>query len=135
MKLRTTSEKLLALPAILAVLCLPIIVEAAQVSEPPPAKVEANKQESATWLLAGREGECAPLSLLAKRGPAYAEVKSPADLAEKLRANGHKADVKEFKAGTRPAVEVRAQLADIHVMSERKNFATSGRPPPRKNSA
>lgn len=132
MKLRTTSEKLRALLAISAVLCLPIIVAAAQVAPPPPAKVEANRQDSATWLLAGREGECTPLSLLAKRGPAYADVKSPSDLAEKLRANGHTADVKELKAGIRPAVEVRAPSAGIHVMFVKSELCGKAASPPEK---
>ena len=110
---------------------LPVIVAAAQVAKPPP-KVEANKPESAAWLLAGREGQCVPLSLLAKRGPAYAEIKGPSDLAEKLRANGHTAEVKEFKAGTRPAVEVRAPSAGIHVMFIKKELCDKAAPVPEK---
>jgi len=43
-------------------------------------------------------------------------------LLEKLRAAGHKAEMKEFKAGTRPAVEVRAPTAGIYIMFVKKEF-------------
>ena len=95
-------------------------VGAAQVKKSAPTKEPASKaapiDDKATWLLAGREGECAPLTIFEKKGPEYKDLKSPYQLAEKLRASGHKAEVKEFKAGVRPAVEVRAPSAGIHVM-------------------
>jgi hypothetical protein len=47
-------------------------------------------------------------------------VKGPNQLAEKLRAMGHKTEIKEFKAGVRPAVEVRALSAGIDVMLVRQ---------------
>ncbi len=47
-------------------------------------------------------------------------VKSPLQLSEKLKAMGHQTEVKEFKAGIRPAVEVRAPSAGIHVMFVRQ---------------
>jgi hypothetical protein len=47
---------------------------------------------------------------------AYGDIKSPKELLDKLHANGHQADLKEFKAGMRPAVEVRPPSAGIHVM-------------------
>lgn len=37
-----------------------------------------------------------------------------------LKDNGHQAEMKEFKAGIRPAVEVRAPSAWIHVMFVRQ---------------
>ena len=93
---------------------------AAQVKKSMPTKEPASKaapiDDKATWLLAGREGECAPLTIFEKKGPEYKDLKSPYQLAEKLRASGHKAEVKEFKAGVRPAVEVRAPSAGIHIM-------------------
>ena len=93
---------------------------AAQVNKSAPTKEPASKappiDDKATWLLAGREGECAPLTIFEKKGPEYKDLKSPYQLADKLRANGHKAEVKEFKAGVRPAVEVRAPSAGIHIM-------------------
>jgi hypothetical protein len=92
----------------------PVILFAAQ-----PAKAPATNQPSA-WRLAGREGECAPLTILSKKGADYGTVTSPKELAEKLRANGHQAELKEFKAGIRPAVEVRAPSAGIHVMFVRQ---------------
>jgi hypothetical protein len=95
-------------------------VGAAQVKKSTPTKEPASKaapiDDKAIWLLAGREGECAPLTIFEKKGPEYKDLKSPYQLAEKLRASGHKAEVKEFKAGIRPAVEVRAPTAGIHIM-------------------
>ncbi|MGH7872454.1 MAG: hypothetical protein ACREQO_09565 [Candidatus Binatia bacterium] len=126
MKLRTTGE--LVLLTLSIVLGSPLFVKAAQVTKPAPGASERARQETAVWQLAGREGECAPLSILGKKGPAYASIKSPADLAEKLRANGHKTEVKEFKAGTRPAVEVRAPSAGIHVMFVKQELCD--KPPP-----
>ncbi len=72
--------------------------------------------EAADWFLAGREGECVPLSVLAKRGADLRDVKSPYDLAEKMRAAGHQAEIKEYKAGSRPAVEVRVPSRNLDVM-------------------
>src|SRR5258706_4417819 len=84
---------------------------------------EPLRDDSATWLLAGREGECTPISLLEKKSPELKGVKGPNQLSEKLRAMGHKAEIKEFKAGVRPAVEVRALSAgnDVMFVGE-KNF-------------
>jgi hypothetical protein len=68
------------------------------------------------WFLAGKEGSCIPLSVLAKRGDDLKGVQSPHQLVEKMRAAGQKADLKEYKAGTRPAVEVRVPGRNLHVM-------------------
>jgi hypothetical protein len=101
----------------------------AQVTKPKATKEPAAKatpapeplrDDSATWLLAGREGECTPISLLEKKSPEFKGVKGPNQLAEKLRAMGHKTEIKEFKAGVRPAVEVRAISAGIDVMLVRQ---------------
>jgi hypothetical protein len=83
-------------------------------------------------MLAGREGECAPLSILSKKGPEYSDIQSPYQLAEKLRAAGHKAEVKEFNAGTRPAVEVRAPSEGLYVMFVKKELCDKS-PPPAEN--
>jgi hypothetical protein len=116
-----------------AILFLPPVVSAAQVAKSVAAKERVSKtapskDDKATWQLAGREGECTPLSLLEKKGAQYKDVKSPYQLAEKLRATGHKADVKEFKAGSRPAVEVRAPDAGIDVMFVKQEHC--GKKPP-----
>ena len=63
--------------------------------------------ETSEWLLAGQEGKCIPLSTLTKKGPEFQDIKSPYQLVEKMRAAGHRAEIKEHKAGSRPAVEVR----------------------------
>jgi hypothetical protein len=95
---------------------------------PPPAL----KDDPGPWLLAGREGECAPTSILGKKGPEYSNIQSPQQLAEKLRGAGHKAEIKEFKAGTRPAVEVRAPSAGLAVMFVKKEFCDKVAPEPEK---
>jgi len=100
---------------------------AAQPAKTPTAKEQPNKtppadDKNVTWKLAGREGDCTPLDILSKKGPAYSDIKSPQDLVEKLKANGHPAEMKEFKAGIRPAVEVRAPSAGIHVMFVRQDY-------------
>lgn len=95
----------------------------------PPAPV---KEDPGPWLLAGREGECAPTSILGKKGPDYENIQSPYQLVEKLRAAGHQAEMKEFKAGTRPSVEVRAPSAGLAVMFVKKEFCDKVAPPPEK---
>jgi hypothetical protein len=65
------------------------------------------------WALAS---DCAPLDILSKRGPAQGDIKSLKQLADMLKDNGHEAEMKESKAGIRPAVEVRSPSAGIHVM-------------------
>jgi hypothetical protein len=64
------------LPRILMVLlvCLPSSAHTAQtdktkISQAPPAKAEP-----ATWLLAGREGECTSLSILSIMGAEFSDV-------------------------------------------------------------
>lgn len=112
--------------AVGAVMCfLPAGLLAAQpakvpAAKEPPSKTQPTDDKNTTWKLAGREGDCAPLEILSKRGPAYSDIKSPKELADKLRANGHPAEIKEFKAGLRPAVEVRAPSAGIDVMFVRQ---------------
>jgi hypothetical protein len=96
--------------------------DAAQPNKTKAQKAPPVKEDPGPWLLAGREGECAPLSILSKKGPEYSDIQSPNQLVEKLRAAGHKAEIKEFKAGTRPAVEVRAPSAELYVMFVKKEF-------------
>ena len=107
-----------------AMLCLRLAAAAGQAVKAPAQKPAAAKaqpaNESGIWFLAGRHGECAPLSILERKATGLKSVTSPNQLAEKLRAMGHKADIKEFNAGMRPAVEVRAPSAGIHVMFVRK---------------
>ncbi|MSP38777.1 MAG: hypothetical protein EXR70_09840 [Deltaproteobacteria bacterium] len=129
MNANATGRILLSI-AFAALLAAPTISLAA--TAPKPSKTAAAKDaaakpaknapldDSGTWLLAGREGECAPVSILEKKGEQLKGVKSPLQLKEKLKALGHPAEVKEFKAGIRPAVEVRAPSAGIHVMFVRQ---------------
>ncbi len=105
---------------------------AAQSAKSPSSNGQPGKaapdDKNVTWKLAGREGECTSLDILSKKGPAYGDIKSPRDLVEKLRANGHQAEIKEFKAGIRPAVEVRSPSAGIHVMFVRQDYCDT-KPP------
>jgi hypothetical protein len=81
-----------------------------------PATLLAAVVETSEWSLVGREGKCVPLSTLAKKGPEFKDIKSPYQLVEKMRDAGHTAEIKEHKAGTRPAVEVRVPSRDLYVM-------------------
>jgi hypothetical protein len=109
-------------------------VEAAQTDRSKVGEAPPNAEDPGPWLLAGREGECMPLSILGKKGPEYGEIQSPYQLADKLRAAGHKTDVKEFKAGTRPSVEVRAPSAGLYVMFVKKEFCDKPAPVPENNA-
>jgi len=107
-------------------------VHGAQPDKTKVPKTSAKKDPPGIWLLAGREGECVSPTILAKKGPEFSDIKSPYQLAEKLQAAGHKAEIKEFKAGTRPAVEVRAPSAGLHVMFVKQEFCERVAPPPDK---
>ena len=72
--------------------------------------------ETGDWLLAGQEGKCIPLSALAKKGAEFQDIKSPYQLVEKMRAAGHKAEIKEHSAGSHPAVEVRIPSRNLYIM-------------------
>ena len=91
-------------------------VHAAQPDHSKAAKAPPVVEDPGPWLLAGREGECAPISILSKKGPEYGDIQSPWQLAEKLRAAGHKAEIKEHTAGSRPAVELRVSDLELYVM-------------------
>lgn len=125
-------KKLSALLTLLVLAGVPFSTDAAQVDKTKAQKAPPVKEDPGPWLLAGREGQCAPISILAKKGPEYSDIQSPYQLVEKLRAAGHKADVKEFKAGTRPSVEVRAPSAELYVMFVKKEFCDKPLPPPEK---
>jgi hypothetical protein len=103
-------------------------LHAAQADRSKAAKAPPVVEDPGPWLLAGREGECAPISILSKKGPEYGDIQSPWQLAEKLRAAGHKAEIKEFKAGSRPSVEVRAPSAGLYVMFVKKEFCDKAPP-------
>jgi hypothetical protein len=111
----------------------PVFIEAAQGGRTKAQKAPSAKEDAGPWLLAGREGECVPLSILSKKGPEYSDIQSPHQLAEKLRAAGHDAEIKEFNAGTRPAVEVRAPSAGLDVMFIKKDLCDKPPPPAEYN--
>ena len=127
---------IMKLPCILFVLALASIPADAAAAQPSKTKAQkapaAVKEDPGPWLLAGRDGECAPTSILAKKGPEYSDIHSPYQLVEKLRAAGHQAEIKEFKAGTRPSVEVRAPSVGLYVMFVKKELCDKPAPPPEK---
>ena len=86
------------------------------------------KEPNVNWSLAGREGECASLSLLKKKYPELGDVKSPYQLAEKLKADGAKAEVKEYSLGNRPSVEVRVPAKNLYVMFIRTDLCKRAAP-------
>jgi hypothetical protein len=108
-------------------------VHAQEPDKPKVSKAPTVTEDAGSWLLAGREGECAPTSILSRKGPEYSDVQSPYQLVDKLRAAGHKAEIKEFKTGTRPAVEVRAPSAGLYVLFVKKEFCDKPSAPATKN--
>ncbi len=99
------------------------LAEASQSSKRETSKTPpVPKEDSGLWFLAGREGGCAATSILGRKGPEYSDIQNPQQLAEKLQSAGHNAEMKEFKAGARSAVEVRAPSAGLAVLFVRKEF-------------
>ncbi|MBM4262808.1 MAG: hypothetical protein FJ145_15435 [Deltaproteobacteria bacterium] len=96
--------------ALLGALAVSSSVQAATPGRP------AAKDANVSWSLAGREGECTSLDVLKKKFPDLGEVKSPYQMADKLKAKGLKAEVKEHWLGKRPSVEVRVPDKDVYVM-------------------
>ena len=67
-----------------------------------------------------------------RRGPEYNDIQSPRQLVQTLQAAGHKAEMKEFKTGTRSVVEVRAPSAGLAVMFVKKEFCDKIAPGPKQ---
>jgi hypothetical protein len=101
---------------------LPWAASAAQPEKSKPAKSPSAKEEAVLWMLAGREGACAPLSVLQKKGSEFDGIESPDQLAKKMRAAGHKVELKEHHLASRPAVEVRVPDRGLYVMFVRANL-------------
>ena len=93
-----------------------------------PVTLSVWAAETSEWSLAGREGKCIPISALAKKGPEFQGIKSPDELVEKMRASGHKAEIKEHNAGTHPAVEVRVPSRDLYVMFVKSSTCGTEKP-------
>jgi hypothetical protein len=129
-----TGKKLLWMLLLPLLAGIPHFAYGAQPNKTKGQKALPMSEDPGPWLLAGREGECTPLSILAKKGPEYSDVQTPYQLADKLRAAGHKADIKEFKAGSRPSVEVRAPSAGLYVMFVKKEFCDKPLPAPEKKN-
>ncbi len=116
------NRTIVVLAAVLWAAGSPAFLAAAQAGKTKAEKASPIKEEPGSWFLAGRDGACVPTSILAKKGPEYSDIQSPYQLADKLRAAGHKAEIKEFNAGSRPAVEVRAPSVELDVMFIKKQF-------------
>ena len=112
-------------------LYLPSSVGAAQSGKNPSHNAVA-KDQPVCWMLPGREGACAPLSVLAKRGSEFRDVESPEQLATKMRAAGNKVEVKEHQLASRPAVEVRVPDRGLYIMFVKANLCAKIETPPTK---
>jgi hypothetical protein len=126
-------KALLAIAPLIAWAGVPLAHGARAADKPVKRPPQVSKEDSGQWMLAGREGECAPISILARKGPEYADIQSPYQLAKKLQAAGHKAEIKEFSAGTRPAVEVRSPSAGLAIMFVKKELCDQALPPAEKS--
>ncbi|HEY7557622.1 MAG TPA: hypothetical protein VIH18_22715 [Candidatus Binatia bacterium] len=104
------------LPSVLLFLVVAGLPPRASAAQSVKTKPAPAKERPAVWLLAGREGECAPLSLLEKKGSEFRGIESPDHLAQKMRAAGHKVEIKEHNLASRPAVEVRVPERGLYVM-------------------
>jgi len=71
---------------------------------------------STEWVLMGRHGECAPLSSLARKGPEFRGLQTPYDPIDRMRAAGHKVEVKEHTTPAGPMVEITVAAKEIAVM-------------------
>jgi hypothetical protein len=96
------------------------------------SKAATVSEDARSWFLAGREGGCAPTSILSRKGPEYSKVQSPYQLVDRLRAAGHKAELKELNTGKLPAVEIRAPSAGLAVLFVKKDFCQGLLAPPNK---
>ena len=126
------SQHLFGLVMVLIFTATPGLLVAGEAGRSKAQKPPPVKEDPGPWLLAGREGECVPLSILSRKGPEYSDIQTPHQLAEKLRGAGHEAEIKEFNAGTRPAVEVRAPSAGLDVMFVKKELCDKVPPPSEK---
>jgi len=90
--------------------------------------ISASPIDSADWFLVGKEGECAPLSILEKKGAEFRGLESPYQLAEKMRAAGYKAEIKEHKAASRPSVEVRIPDRQLYLMFMKADLCHKNEP-------
>ena len=71
---------------------------------------------SAEWFLLGRHGECAPLSVLERRNPAWDQVKDPYEFIERMRIAGHGTEVQEHDTGKGMAVQVEVPALELSLM-------------------
>ena len=117
-----------AVAVLFVVACFPLVAGAAQSEKSKSTKAAPGKDEGVRWLLAGRDGACAPLSLLEKKGAEFRGIEGPADLAKKMRAAGHKVEVKEHRLASRPAVEVRVPERGLYVMFVKANLCDKMEP-------
>jgi hypothetical protein len=92
---------------------LPLVADAVEAAT---AKAPLAKERVTSWLLVGREGDCAPLSLLENKGAEFRGIESPDQLASKMRAAGHNVEIKEHTLASRPATEVRVPERGLFVM-------------------
>jgi hypothetical protein len=68
------------------------------------------------WYLIGRYGECAPLSVLARKGAEFRALTTPYQLIDKMRAAGHRVDVTEHTTPNGAMMEIHVPAKELAVM-------------------
>lgn len=68
------------------------------------------------WFLLMREGGCAPLASLARKGSEFVGLQTPYQLIDKMRAAGYRVEVKEHKTPNGNMVEVHVPAKELAVM-------------------
>jgi len=67
---------------------VPCSVYAAQTDKTKVSKAPPVMEDPGPWLLAGREGECAPISILSKKGAEYSDIQKPISVGGKVARGG-----------------------------------------------
>ncbi len=68
------------------------------------------------WFLLSRHGECASLSSLNRRNPAWGQVQDPYEFIEHMRTAGHVTEVQEHDTGKGMAVQVEVPAVELSLM-------------------
>lgn len=72
--------------------------------------------EPSDWFLMGRHGECAPLSALARKDRSLSDLKDPYQFIGRMRAAGHRTEVKEHDTAQGKALEVNVPARDFYLL-------------------
>jgi hypothetical protein len=83
--------------------------------------------ETSEWSLAGREGNVFRYPRSSRGNLSLQTSRVPTSL-QKRCVPGHAAEIKEHKAGTRPAIEVRVPSRDLYVMFVKSSTCRADEP-------